>query len=84
MNSNSQPQTVHTKNIPSYDNIPPEYNQNVYQTLDADLREEERLDDNSPYRLHYGSEVGKRYEDQVVPAQRKRVLDLDEQIKKYE
>ena len=49
--------------------MPIGYNEpGVYSTLEADLREEEEDDTNKP---RFGSDVGERYEDQVVPAKRK-------------
>ena len=44
-------------------------------------RQQEDIRQSKKYR---GGEVGDRYEDQVVPARRGGVMDLEEQIKKYE
>ena len=62
--------------------MPIGYNEaGVYSTLEVDMREE---DDQDQERLkQFAGDLG-RYEDQVVPAKRKGLIDLDAEIEKYE
>ena len=77
----SLPVSSHYQKLVGDDKMPIGYNEpGVYSTLEVDMREEEDEDKN---KFRFGSELGERYEDQVVPAKR-RIVDLDAEIKKYE
>lgn len=69
----------------SDDQMPLSYDgRGAFSSLDqVDIREDQSDMEITPKRFQ-GNQVGERYEDQVVPARRNRVLDLDAEIQKYE